>query len=397
MTGDGARYDAPRDPVRGPAALGDRAARLAVERAGRAAREQDRDARRGDSRRGGVLGPQRCAEAAGRREGRACPPRRCAGRAQPAPQPGTRRRPAVSYAWPRRFGWSESAFRRSRHVPRRSSGSTRRSGAGRRSDCGGSTSVSDLAPEVMRPLLAGSLGKPYLYSVETPSTQDLLTEDDLPHGAVAVTEHQTAGRGRSGRRWDDAPSRALLFSVLLRPPGGAPLPQLSLVAGLAVANALEARGGRAGDGEVAERRTPRRPQGRGDPARGVGHARRLRDRDQRQSGRDRASRDGALAGHLAPAHREPDVRPGRDSRGGARRARGAPTRRGSTEVWPRFSAAWRQRNAVRGRRVRVSDRTGIAGEIAADGRLTITLDRGDVVLVESGEVELAPGETLTTG
>ena len=71
----------------------------------------------------------------------------------------------------------------------------------------------------------------------------MLRDGDHPHGAVAVAEHQTAGRGRSGRRWDDAPSTALLFSVLLRPPAAAPLPQLSLVAGLAVATALEREAG----------------------------------------------------------------------------------------------------------------------------------------------------------
>ncbi len=56
-----------------------------------------------------------------------------------------------------------------------------------------------------------------------------------------------------------------------------------------------------------------------------------------------------------------------------------------------------RRNALRGRRLRVGDRAGTAGEIAPDGRLTIVLDRGDVVLIESGEVELGPGEALAIG
>ena len=99
--------------------------------------------------------------------------------------------------------------------------------------------MSELEPERLRPLLRGGLGEPYLYAAETPSTQDILRDGDYAHGAVAVAEHQTAGRGRSGRRWDDAPSTALLFSVLLRPPAGAALPQLSLVVGLAVAEAIE--------------------------------------------------------------------------------------------------------------------------------------------------------------
>ena len=45
----------------------------------------------------------------------------------------------------------------------------------------------------------------------------------------------------------------------------------------------------------------------------------------------------------------------------------------------------------------MGDRAGTAGAIAPDGRLTIVLDRGDVVLVESGEVELGPGEILAAG
>ena len=56
-----------------------------------------------------------------------------------------------------------------------------------------------------------------------------------------------------------------------------------------------------------------------------------------------------------------------------------------------------RRNALCGRRVRVGDRAGRAGAIASDGRLTIVLGRGDTVLVESGEVELGPGEALATG
>ena len=99
--------------------------------------------------------------------------------------------------------------------------------------------MSDLAPERVQPRLRGALGDPYLYVVETASTQDVLRDSEHPHGAVAVAEHQTAGRGRSGRRWEDEPATALLFSVLLEPPAGSALPQLSLVAGVAVAVALE--------------------------------------------------------------------------------------------------------------------------------------------------------------
>jgi BirA family biotin operon repressor/biotin-[acetyl-CoA-carboxylase] ligase len=98
--------------------------------------------------------------------------------------------------------------------------------------------VSDLAPETVVPLLRGRFGTPYRFVVECPSTQRLLGDDDA-EGSVVATDHQTAGRGRLGRTWEDVPGRSLLFSLLLRPPVPMALwPELSLVAGEAVARAL---------------------------------------------------------------------------------------------------------------------------------------------------------------
>jgi biotin-[acetyl-CoA-carboxylase] ligase BirA-like protein len=102
--------------------------------------------------------------------------------------------------------------------------------------------VSDLAPEAVLPLLRGRFGRTYRFVPSCPSTQRLLADGD-PEGAVVATDHQTAGRGRLGRVWHDAPGRALLLSVLLRPDVPMPLwPELSLVAGEAVAEALRAVG-----------------------------------------------------------------------------------------------------------------------------------------------------------
>jgi BirA family transcriptional regulator, biotin operon repressor / biotin---[acetyl-CoA-carboxylase] ligase len=56
---------------------------------------------------------------------------------------------------------------------------------------------------------------------------------------VAVAEEQTAGRGRQGRVWEAPPGSSILCSVLLRPPTVPTLPQLSLVGGLAAAEAVE--------------------------------------------------------------------------------------------------------------------------------------------------------------
>jgi BirA family biotin operon repressor/biotin-[acetyl-CoA-carboxylase] ligase len=55
---------------------------------------------------------------------------------------------------------------------------------------------------------------------ETGSTNDDLVaaaRRGAPSGTVLVTDHQTAGRGRLGRRWDAPPGASLLVSVLVRP------------------------------------------------------------------------------------------------------------------------------------------------------------------------------------
>jgi BirA family transcriptional regulator, biotin operon repressor / biotin---[acetyl-CoA-carboxylase] ligase len=64
--------------------------------------------------------------------------------------------------------------------------------------------------------------------------------DGAAHGTVVCAREQTAGRGRVARRWH-SPAGNLHASILLRtdlPPGR--IPQLSLVAALAVADAADA-------------------------------------------------------------------------------------------------------------------------------------------------------------
>ncbi len=71
-----------------------------------------------------------------------------------------------------------------------------------------------------------------------------MAEHDAPQWSLAAAAHQTAGRGRLGRVWEDRPGRALLFSVVLRPamaPAGAGL--LPLLAGAAMAEACTALSG----------------------------------------------------------------------------------------------------------------------------------------------------------
>jgi BirA family transcriptional regulator, biotin operon repressor / biotin---[acetyl-CoA-carboxylase] ligase len=95
-----------------------------------------------------------------------------------------------------------------------------------------------LAPEILTPLLRGSFGRPYVYRETCDSTQ-LLLDESLPEGAVAACDEQTAGRGRLGRSWEAPPRTSILCSTLLRPPRGRRVAELSLVAGLAAAEAVE--------------------------------------------------------------------------------------------------------------------------------------------------------------
>lgn len=67
-----------------------------------------------------------------------------------------------------------------------------------------------------------------------------LAANGAEEGVVVVAEEQTAGRGRGGRTWTSPPGSSLLMSVLLRPVVPVErLSSLSLVAGVAVAEALE--------------------------------------------------------------------------------------------------------------------------------------------------------------
>jgi BirA family biotin operon repressor/biotin-[acetyl-CoA-carboxylase] ligase len=94
-----------------------------------------------------------------------------------------------------------------------------------------------LASEQVEPLLSGRFGRPYLYAVRCDSTQAELEKQ--PEGAVAVCDEQTAGRGRLGRLWAAPPGTAILCSIVLEPPADREPAQLSLVAGLAAAEAIE--------------------------------------------------------------------------------------------------------------------------------------------------------------
>lgn len=95
-----------------------------------------------------------------------------------------------------------------------------------------------LAPDGVKPLLGGRFGEVYRYAEHTTSTQRMLEAGDT-EGTIAVAEEQSEGRGRLGRSWEAPAGSSILVSLVLVPAVEAPrLPELSLVAGGAVAQAI---------------------------------------------------------------------------------------------------------------------------------------------------------------
>jgi BirA family biotin operon repressor/biotin-[acetyl-CoA-carboxylase] ligase len=101
----------------------------------------------------------------------------------------------------------------------------------------------DFNGTTLRKRLAGKLiGREVHFLEETDSTNDYafkLAQEGAPEGAVIIAERQTKGRGRLNRVWQSPPKRNLYTSIILRPPvEPAIAPQITLVAGVAVAEAL---------------------------------------------------------------------------------------------------------------------------------------------------------------
>jgi BirA family transcriptional regulator, biotin operon repressor / biotin---[acetyl-CoA-carboxylase] ligase len=102
----------------------------------------------------------------------------------------------------------------------------------------------DLGRREIATAIHGRFGTPLrlLESIDSTNDEGLRwARQGAPEGALVVAEHQTAGRGRSGRTWIDSPGSLLMFSLLLRPPAGDPGTSLLTTAlGVACAEAVEA-------------------------------------------------------------------------------------------------------------------------------------------------------------
>ena len=86
-------------------------------------------------------------------------------------------------------------------------------------------------------------GKTVHFAKETDSTNEWckrMSKEGAEHGKLAVTEFQSAGKGRLGRRWTAPEGSSVMMSILLRPefePQYASM--LTLVMGLSVAQAVK--------------------------------------------------------------------------------------------------------------------------------------------------------------
>jgi BirA family biotin operon repressor/biotin-[acetyl-CoA-carboxylase] ligase len=108
-----------------------------------------------------------------------------------------------------------------------------------------------LTPLELRPLLnTHDVGQVLHWYEEIGSTNDRareLAEEGAEHGEVVIAEAQTAGRGRRGRLWASPARKNLYFSVILRPDlPPARAPELTLVASVALCDALRQAGVQAG-------------------------------------------------------------------------------------------------------------------------------------------------------
>ena len=76
------------------------------------------------------------------------------------------------------------------------------------------------ADEMQAALGSAVIGREIIVLDQTGSTNDAILQIATPNskeGLVLFAEHQTAGRGQRGNRWESAAGKGLWFSILLRP------------------------------------------------------------------------------------------------------------------------------------------------------------------------------------
>jgi BirA family transcriptional regulator, biotin operon repressor / biotin---[acetyl-CoA-carboxylase] ligase len=234
---------------------------------------------------------------------------------------------------------------------------------------------------VSPPAQQSSLGHPRVHLRRTDSTSDRARELALtgaPHGTLVTAAEQTAGRGRQGRRWSAPAGSALLMSLVLR----SPPPLLPLLAALAVCDVA---------GEQAQIKWPNdivlvrgeglaklagilaegRPQ-EGWAVLGIGVNVAVRIEDLPPELHDTAATLERPSSELEPTLRELL----------------AALERRLAQPTDAMLAAWRARDALRGREIAWAGGQGCAEGVDGAGRLVVALGDGGRTALDAGEVHL---------
>src|SRR5437016_11299074 len=77
-----------------------------------------------------------------------------------------------------------------------------------------------IADELQAHFACATIGRQIVVLEQTASTNDAILQVVTANsnaGLVLFAEHQTAGRGRRGNKWESAAGKGLWFSILLRP------------------------------------------------------------------------------------------------------------------------------------------------------------------------------------
>jgi BirA family biotin operon repressor/biotin-[acetyl-CoA-carboxylase] ligase len=224
-----------------------------------------------------------------------------------------------------------------------------------------------------------ALGTPRLHLRETASTNERARElaaSGAPHGTLVTAGAQTAGRGRQGRRWSAPAGQALLLSLVLRE-----VPAL-LPLGAAVSVAAVC-------GEAAQIKWPNDVLLDGRKVAGI----LVEGRPQEGwavlgIGVNVAVDVGALPSELHATAGTLGL--GEDQVPAVLERLLTALEEALTLDAPALLAAWRARDALRGREVTWSGGKGAAAGVDDEGRLRVALPGGAVVALDAGEVHLGP-------
>jgi len=228
---------------------------------------------------------------------------------------------------------------------------------------------------------ASALGHPRLHLRRTDSTNErarALASAGAPHGTLVTAAEQTAGRGRHGRRWVAPAGSALLMSLVLR----SPPPLLPLAAAVAV---CEVAGADArvkwpndvvllmpsGLAKLAGILIEGRPQ-EGWAVLGIGLNVAVELERLPPELRAKAATLGRGREQIEPTQQQLL----------------AALERGLAEPAQATLAAWRARDALRGRAISWASGRGRAEGIDGAGRLIVALAGGGRSTLQAGEVHL---------